>query len=391
MRQPYRLAVIFGFVVALVLTFAFPCQFRGPDPWAYLYAIHNFAHGRFVVDDVTHSQQVREVEAQGGRLTQYVRVGENRWALEKAPGYPLLAVFFYWLGLPHMTHVVLALAALAVIYAFLRQLFDERAACLGCLLFLFTPANLAMFHESYMAMFAAGALLIIGGSLYFCHLLSERPRSHPWLLFLSGLALGWAVVCRLTNLFVVLVFALHLTLTNGRKPFKGSTLNWRELASFGLGCGLALAALLAYNSHVFGSPFDYGYNYSPYRPTFAYQYLGRGGEREKAWTVVIQNVRSLSVPLTQGFPLLIMALPGLFCAWRRVPRSIYALTVGWLLAVYLPAMQLTWLPRLLQQYPEASLRHLLLDRYFLPGLLPMIVLAVALLHRPQLSPPSTDL
>ncbi|MCR4408359.1 MAG: glycosyltransferase family 39 protein [Anaerolineae bacterium] len=380
MRHPYRLVVIFGFAVVLILVLAFPCQLRGPDPWAYFYAIHNFAHGRFIVDDATHNQQAREVESQSGRLTQYVQVGKNRWALEKAPGYPLLAVPFYWLGLPHITNVTLALAALAVIYAFLRQLFDERVACFGCLLFLFTPANLVMFHESYMAMFAASALLTIGGGLYFCSLLSERPRLRPWLLLLSGLALGWAAVCRLTNLFVVLVFALHLTLTNGRKLFKGSTPNWRELASFGLGCGLALVVLLAYNSHVFGSPFDHGYNYSPYHPTLAYQYLGREGEREKTWTVVIQNVRSLSLPLTQGFPLLIMALPGLFCAWRRLPRSIYILTTGWLLAVYLPAMQLTWLPRLLRQYPDASLRHLLLDRYFLPGLFPLVVLAVALLH-----------
>ena len=103
MRQPYRLVVIFGFAVVLILVLAF------------------------------------------------------RWALEKAPGYPLLVVPFYWLGLPHLTNVILALATLAVIYPFLRQLFDERVACLGCLLFLFTPANLAMFHESYMAMFATSA------------------------------------------------------------------------------------------------------------------------------------------------------------------------------------------------------------------------------------------
>lgn len=92
---------------------------------------------------------------------------------------------------------------------------------------------------------------------------------------------------------------------------------------------------------------------------------------------VIQNVKTLSLPLAQGFPLLVLSLPGLFWGWRRFPQSIYTLIFGWLLAVYLPAMQFTWLPQLLQQYPDASLRHLLLDRYFLPGLFPLVVLAVA--------------
>lgn len=252
-KWAYRFLACLGFGVAVSLALAFPYRMHRPDPWAYHYAVHNFARGEFVVSDDRHAYQSLEARALGGHLDQYVQLAEDRWALEKAPGFPLFVVPFYWLGFPRAANVVLSLAATGAIYLFLRQLLDEGAACLGAMLFLFTPANLVALHQGYMDTFASGAFPAIGAGLYFYYMLqrdgpgqaspntwsrgfsrllppkepalsppkSSTPTAYlnrigasPLLLFPAGLFLSWAVVSRPINLYLALLLALHLSLTS---------------------------------------------------------------------------------------------------------------------------------------------------------------------------------
>lgn len=415
-RWAYRLLTCLGFGAAAILALAFPYRMHRPDPWAYYYAVRNFARAEFVVSDARHAYQSLEAKALGGHLDQYVRLEEDRWALEKAPGFPLFVVPFYWLGLPRAANVVLGLAATGVIYLFLRRLLDEGAAYLGAILFLFTPANLVVLHQGYMDTFASGAFPAVGGGLYFYYMLRRdglSPQASPLLLFPAGLFLSWAVVCRSINLYIALLVALHLALTSLSRTqaapvgfviqqpgdglqirheqkrglslaglFRDPALAWRELVSFGLGCGLSLVVLLAYNNHVFGAPLDYGYQHSHYTVRFVYGQLlsADPAGREEARQAIATSLGGLPQPLFIGFPLLGAALPALVYARRRIPLALYGISVGWLLVVFVPYVGFIWIARLVLVPINTTWRFFVITRYFVPWLFPLTVLAVVSLH-----------
>src|SRR4030042_337305 len=95
----YRVITALGLIVAVILVMVVPAQMSGASPWAYYYAVKNFSEGKLVIDDHLHNQQVREARQQGGILIQYVKVGDNKWAVEKGPGYIFYLVPFEWMGI----------------------------------------------------------------------------------------------------------------------------------------------------------------------------------------------------------------------------------------------------------------------------------------------------
>jgi len=121
---------------AVVLALVEPMRLTEPDDWAYYYAATNFSQGRLVIDGALHNQQVAEARLRGGELIQYVRIGANQWALEKAPGTVFYMVPFKTLGIPRAANILLLLGAVAVTYLVLKQLRDEKTACIGTVLLL---------------------------------------------------------------------------------------------------------------------------------------------------------------------------------------------------------------------------------------------------------------
>jgi len=387
----YRGVAVLGFLIAIVLSFAFPYHLREPDSWAYYYAIKNFSEGRLVVSDPLHRQQVREAEKQGGKLIQYVRLENGNWALEKAPGYVFFVVPFEKLGVPRVANVVLGAGALLVTYLLLRRLRDEKTASLGSLLLLFTPVSLIMFQRSYMAMFGATAFLVMGGGLYLFYTLREE-RTSLGILFLAGLFLSWSIAARYTNLTVVAVFVLHFLGTRLARIWRGQWRNViKEALSLGSGALLPLAGLLAYHTYVFGSPFDFGYKHSHFPIRFAFQYLGQAGPGGQSIPlhIVRGNLNNMPMPLFLGFPLLALAIPGLAFIlgqkllhrsanpWPELSRSILLLLFGWVLAVFGLYLLYEW-----TSPPPMGQRHfIVVDRFYLPGLFPLVVISSLLLVR----------
>ncbi len=383
----HRGAVVLGFLVAVALSFVFPHHLREPDSWAYYYAIRNFSEGRLVVSDQLHQQQVREAERQHGKLIQYVRLENGNWALEKAPGYVFFVVPFEKLGIPRAANVMLGAGAVLVLYLFLRRLRDEKTACLGSLLLLFTPVSLIMLQRSYMAMFGATAFLVMGGGLYLLYTLREEGAS-LWILFLAGLFLGWSVAARYTNLLVVAVFVLHFLGTRLARVWRGQWRNTTKEALFlGSGALLPMAGLLTYHTYVFGSPFDYGYKHSHFPIKFALQYLGQAGGGSVALRIIQGNLRNMPMALFLGFPLLALAIPGLFfILWEKLSRRsanpwpelswpILLLLLGWFLGVFGLYFLYEW-----TSPPPMEQRHfIVVDRFYLPGLFPLVVVSSLLL------------
>lgn len=391
-----RIIVLCGFVIAVALLFIVPDRFKEPDDWAYRYATENFSHGRLTVDNTLHQQQVSEAQKQGGQLVQYVQVGPDTWAFEKTPGYAFFLVPFYLLGVPQLANIVLAAGLVLVAYVLLKHLMDEQAACIASLLVLFTPVSLAMLQREFMDSFASVALPGIGGGLYILFYLKKselKPPGAAFILFLSGLFLGLGVAARYTDAVIAAVFALHFLaaqIQSLRKGQRAAVL--REGLALGLGAAIPLGLLLLYQKAVFGAPFAYGYEYTKLNVKFAYDYFGE----PKAWQIIITNLKKLWLPLITGFPLLLAALPGMVLLlwqkssaaipplrryqgkhdWPRLSPDITLLLAGWFAAVFALYMMYEWTAN---QRPDAP--FIIVTRFYLPALLPMVVMAVFFLRR----------
>lgn len=213
-RQPKVFRLVAGCITAaaVILALVEPLRFTEPDDWAYFFAARNFSQGHLVVDDALHNQQVAEARTNGGELIQYVRIGENQWALEKAPGTVFYIVPFQILGIPKAASILLLLGAVTVTYLLLKRLRDEKTALIGTVILVATPVLLTMLLRVYMDTFYDSAFLFIGGGLYIFHMIRRHElKRFPGavLLFLAFFCISWCVVARYTNFPVAAVFALH--------------------------------------------------------------------------------------------------------------------------------------------------------------------------------------
>jgi hypothetical protein len=398
----YRVVVIIGFLIAAALCLAIPAHNNEPDDWAYYYAVKNFSQGKLTVDDFIHLRQEMDAGRQGGMLIQYYRIGFNKWILEKPPGYVFFLVPFELMGIPRWGNVFLALGMTIVTYILLKRLKNEKAACIGSLLMLFTPASLIMFNRSYADAFAASAFLVMGGGLYIYYCL-ERDRMRPLvgavLLFLGFLFLGWSVVVRYTDLPIAVIFVLHFVITRLMSLWKkeGTRLRF-EIPSVVLGAGLPLACLLWYNVYVFGSPFDNGYNYTLYPVRFAYDYFGQvdADGQSVALNIILGNLRNVPWNLLLGYPLLCIGVPGvIFIYYRKIfkrrdtkgtwaglktelPWDVLLVLTGWFISVFGLYMMYEWTSTV----QMSGLPHVLMSqqhfivfaRFYLPGLFPLVVI-----------------
>jgi hypothetical protein len=383
---------ILGFVAATALVLIVPNHFKEPDDWAYYYATENFSHGQLTIGDTQHQQQVVEAQSKGGQLGQYVRIAPGKWALEKTPGYVFLVVPFYLLGVPQMANILLAAALALVTYLLLKHLKDERAACFGVLLILFTSAGLAMFQRDFMDGFASAAMPGIGGAFYILYILKKKEITYiasACLLFFGGLFLGLGVLVRYTDAVILAVFGLHFTVTRFQSVLKGSRSEvFREVILFGLGAAIPVGLLLLYQYVVFGSPFINGYKYTSGNVKFAYDYLGQ----PRAWQIIVGNLKNMWRPLFIAFPVLLATVPGTVIAlyqsvipavptlrrkfsvkpiWPALDLNITLLLLGWFVAIFGLYMMYEWTVN-----QSAGRPFIVVTRFYLPALLPMTVMAV---------------
>jgi hypothetical protein len=398
----YRVIAAAGFIIAAILVMAIPARMSGASPWAYYYGVKNFAAGKLVLTDRQMFQQMQEAQEEGGVLMQYVRLGPDRWALEKAPGYVSYMVPFQWLGIPRWGNILLAAGMVIVTYLLLKRMRDEKAACTGSLLMLFSAIGLIMWNRAYMDTFASLAFLAIGGGLYFYYFM-EREK---WgrirggvVMFIAFLLISWSVVTRQSNLPIAIIFALHYAVVSIRAFFKkdkGRLLH--EIPAVILGVGLPLAVLLIYNNSVFGSPLDYGYKHSIFPVKFAYDYLGQVNDRGQSIPIKIitDNMKTVPLALLKGFPLLVIGLPAaIVVLWQKfsrkregaegkwqslraeLPWGTLLVLIGWFLSVYLLYMTYEFTA----EYLPGSTNFFRYSRYYLPGLFPVAIVSSLVISR----------
>jgi hypothetical protein len=385
-----------------------------PDPWAYAFAIENFAQGKWLLSDEEMATGRLQADLAGGRLLQYVEVEPGQWALRKSPGYPLLAIPFTWLGRPRLANVALAIVAAIPLYAWLAAWRDEFTACLGVLLFFFAPMTLLALHVSTMDTFASGALLLAAGSILLFDLARPAgpqaipaakkrgqrtqkqrspavPISRLGLLLLAGFMAGWAVVVRLQNAPILACLGLFLVWQHKQKGAQ-----WLKLASFIVGAGLALLVLLHYNQAIFGRPLDTGYQYdSPYQSLFLWEdNPATQVDEQPTWladpspvslaSALLQHLVGWAQPAWLGWPFLPLALLALpLVLWQRRHQGQVWLMVIWLAVTYAPYAGLVYfgITRELAVPFYRSWGFFAVDRYLFPASLPLAFFTLTFLNR----------
>jgi hypothetical protein len=392
-----RLAAGVTVALALLLALKTPYSLRQlpmPDPWAYRFAVENFAQGKWVVTDREAAEGRKQARLEGGHLTQYVQMAPDRWVLEKAPGYPLLAVPFQWVGMPRLANVALALLAALALYVALAAWRDEFVALLGVTVFSWSPISVAATHYAHMDTFASGALLVIGGALSLWYDAQAEQRSiAPLMLFAAGLASGWAVLVRLPSVLLLGLIVLYLALSVRRRRESAGRSVWLHLGAFGLGCALALAVLAIYNLAVFDRLFDTGYRLTPYRSFLVWGTAETGATaRSLGWltvgpvvtiaSAVVEQITLGIKPLILGWPLLPLVLVESFLALRdRQARSFTWWTILWLLVAFLSYAGFAGLSKELTFPFRRTWGFFMIDRYVFPAALPITLLATSLLAR----------
>lgn len=275
-----------------------------------------------------------------------------------------------------------------VAYLLLKRLHDEKTACLGSLLLLFTPVALAMMQRAYADTFGATAFLSMGGGLYIYYCLRRNEitsRTAALLLFLSGLGLGMAVAANYYNALVALVFVLHFIFMFARSWLGGKrSLAVQSMVWALTGLAIPLAGLLVYQNAVFGSPWRFGFQYAQLPVSFGFQYLD-------------PNVRYVTAALLVGFPLLLPGAAGFGAAvyqkvaafmrrhqpgdvidrWPELHWDILLLLAGWILAVYVLYLNYEWTA----VTQVNGMPFIVMARYYLPAALPLTLMAVLLLTR----------
>jgi hypothetical protein len=396
----YRIIVGIGFIIAMALMLVAPLQMPDPDDWAYYYGVKNFSQGYFTIDNPTLYQQAMETGQQGSMLLQYLPIGYNKWALEKAPGCVFYLVPFQKMGIPRYGNVLLALGMVIVTFILLKRLRDEKAAMIGSLLMLFTPISLVMLNRVYMDTYSSLAFLVIGGGLYIYYHL-ERDRFSSWkggiLLFLAFFFVGWSVISRYTNLPIAVVLFLHLVVTRFIAWRKQQNTGFRmEILPLVLGIGLPMVAMLLYDYFVFGSPLKTGYSISPYPIKFAFQYLGQVDMNGVSipGQILSYNLQGAARNLLIGFPLLIIGIPGFlvilyqkFFKSRRstekwsslrteLPWDILTILICWFVFVFFLYLTYEWTAGL-----KEGGGFVLFNRFYLPGLFPVAIVCALIMAR----------
>lgn len=420
--QQHQYRWLTGLFVLMAIALAFlpgydQRKLRLPNTWSNELATANFAQGKWLLNDDEAAAARAQIRQRGGRLTQYLEIAPGQWAFRQAPGHSLEMVPFYLLGYSQLANITLAVLAVIALYPLLALLYNERMAFIGSTLLLWTPVSLTALHYYHMDTFAGGILPLIAGALLLRYEKKEgKGRLALFLLFVIGLAVGWSVVIRLTNLLLLPLFSSYLLFliwhnqataqTPNRRKRKHKTkrrllkidrMGWLHLGSFSLGCLIALSGLALYNLAVFGDVVATGYAYhSPDDPFYLWKenpvtsvpggvstWL-EGGTVLDIGVTLIKHISLWLQPATLAWLLWPIALLGLIYLLRQRPisRSTWFLFL-WLLAVYFPYAGVVFfgVTRALAVPFNQTWGFFVPARYLYPFLFPFVLIISDVLNR----------
>lgn len=235
---------------------------------------------------------------------QWIKQGDGRYISEKNPGYPFLAMPFYWLGLIRWAPLFYGALACLGLFVGARRWLGSLGGPAAVGLYCSSGAALAFAWRDFMPTFTDASLIAAGcGALLWAVLATEASSRRRSCVGLAGfLALESATFVRYTDIVLlgcatVVVIAAWRT---GALRLRLRTLcAWlASVAAFGTGVAL-------FDDLVYGAPLRSGY---------------QSGEITFRLGAIGPNLRIMPAELIQAMPMLALGLLALIWIVARWPR-----------------------------------------------------------------------
>ncbi|MBI3780081.1 MAG: glycosyltransferase family 39 protein [candidate division NC10 bacterium] len=247
------------------------------------------------------------------------------------PGPAILALPFFLLpvlgGVPpdfrlltdveKLAAAVITALSVALIFQIIRMLEGLKAALILSLIYAFATSS---FSISSQALWQHGpSQLLLAASLYFLVRGLEKPG---WVAF-SGFTLGWAVLCRPTDLFIAIPLALYVLCEHRDQAVR-----------FILLVLPSIIVMAIYNFRYFGSISRIDYDMG---------FFSGNGWATPFWEELSGILISPSRGLFIYSPIFLFAPLGIFLAWRRMePPLLKYLSVAVVLVVTVYSKWIMW-------------------------------------------------
>lgn len=336
-----------------------------PDDYAYRASIVALSHGHLLLTNAQYHALARSLS---GGIAQWHHLASGLWISEKNPGYPFLAVPFYWLGLLRVAPLFYGALACGGLYLGARAWLGRWGGTAAVALYLFSGTALTFAWRATMPSFTDASLVAAGAGLLIWALWSSgaSPARRGWAATGALIALELATFVRYTDVVLLIVGALALVLLARPARFPA-----RQLLAPLASLVLSGAGILAFNAWAYGSATSTGYS---------------AGEITFSTSAIGSNLLSMPAQWTRSMPLWILAtlvLLALYAraAWPSLARegssrsdlvTGLAIGAGWwaLWALYLAY---TWTVQA-GGGPSGAAVTVHLVRFYLPGLGPMALL-----------------
>jgi hypothetical protein len=262
----------------------------------------------------------------------------------------------------------LGAAGAVLMFVLLRaRLPDERQALVYSLVFaLATPM---LFRAAFLNQNAILAYLVLAAWAAYTGITPRSPEEAPppRMLVLTGVLLGFGLVCDYSAIPFLVVFGLWILVEAWQRGGAGSAV--REAALFSAGALAAVTLLFAYQWAAFGHPFWPAQHYMP--PT-EFSVRGWLGFTLPTRELLVGNLIDLRYGLFAFCPLLIAAA-GTRWARRQQPNAIPRRQVGWIVAALIALLVFA------SSTQFANLQWNTGVRYMIPALPLVFLLAVPVL------------
>ncbi|MDD5091835.1 MAG: hypothetical protein PHQ23_13085 [Candidatus Wallbacteria bacterium] len=342
--RPLLFMLIFHFLVQSAMLFL-PEKLIEPDDEIYKLSMEMFSQGRFSIPKVELRNYPINIHLM---MTKSV---DGRSVSKKPPGYGIWLAGLHLSGMERLSSLILGSFFITGLFFLLKESSDHhrlgREFSVACFLLITCPTFMVLSYMTYMSDLGSAVFISLGIILYYL----ARSRGLKTATLISGVLAGISVSFRYTNVFalpVIILWEAWMFFRERKSSLPG-------LFLFVVGFGLAVAPLMVYHQHFFGSFFATGYKLT--------QIIG---VQQGVFSVdkILDNFWKVLPQILKGYPFLLLAPLGLFMSRKR--DFLQSLLVIWT-AVFLSSY-LFFAGSLPQSFVFTG-------RKFFPFVLPLCVLA----------------
>jgi hypothetical protein len=245
--RPEAWLAVLAFAGLCLAVFSVAPRLVEPDDYAYQASIIGITQGHLLTLTTAQAYALAQRLREPG-LIQWVQLADGRWISQKDPGYPFLAVPFYWV--PRLAPLFYGALGCLGLYLGGRRWLGRFGGTAAVALFCSSGAAMLFAWRDFMPTFTDASLIAAGAGA----LLWAVLAGSTWAGLAGFVALEAAVVVRYTDI-VVLGCAVVAVLVAWRLgAMRGPALGWwlGSVAVFGAGLGVL-------DELVYGGPLRSGY------------------------------------------------------------------------------------------------------------------------------------